>query len=62
MGMPLVTKLVVSYCQGNAVFVIHYMVKFNQLYTNKTERFSCISRRAVRVPKLIKEDWPIVLQ
>ena len=36
---------------------------FNQLYiTNKTERFSFISGRAMRVAKLIKEDWPIVLQ
>ena len=36
---------------------------FNQLYiTNKTERFSFISGRAVRVAELIKEDWPIVLQ
>ena len=36
---------------------------FNQLYiTNKTEHFSFKSGRAVRVAKLIKEDWPIVLQ
>ena len=30
--------------------------------TNKTELFSFKSGRAVRVAKLIKEDWPIVLQ
>ena len=36
---------------------------FNQLYiTNKTERFSSISGRAMWVAKLIKEDWPKVLQ
>ena len=36
---------------------------FNQLFiTNKTECFSFKSGRAVRVAKLIKEDWPIVLQ
>ena len=36
---------------------------FNQLYiTNKTEPFNFKSGRAVRVAKLIKEDWPIVLQ
>ena len=36
---------------------------FNQLYiTNKTELFCFKSGRAVRVAKLIKEDWPIVLQ
>ena len=40
------------------------MVKpFNQLYiTNKTERFSFKSEHFVRVAKLIKQDWPIVLQ
>ena len=38
-------------------------VEFNQLYiTNKTEPFSCKSGHAMRVAKLIKEDWPIVLQ
>ena len=36
---------------------------FNQLYiTNKTERFSFQSGHAMRVMKLIKEDWPIVLR
>ena len=36
---------------------------FNQLYiTNKTEHFSFKSGRALQVAKLIKEDWPIVLQ
>ena len=36
---------------------------FNQLYiTNKTELFSFKSGRAVRVAKLTKEDWPIVLR
>ena len=29
--------------------------------TNKTERFSFKRGRDVRVSKLIKEDWPIVL-
>ena len=38
-------------------------VNIIQLYiTNKTERFSFISGRAVRVAELIKEDWPIMLQ
>ena len=33
---------------------------FNQLYiTNKTERFSFKSGRALQVAKFIKEDWPI---
>ena len=64
MGGALVTKHVVSYFQrraGNAVFAVHFTVKpFNQLYiTNKTERFSFKSGRAMRVAKLIKEDWPI---
>ena len=36
---------------------------FNQLYiTSKMERFSFKSGRAMQVAKLIKEDWPIVLQ
>ena len=35
----------------------------NQLYiTNKMEFFCFKSQRAVRVAKLIKEDWPVVLQ
>ena len=35
----------------------------NALYiTNKTEHFSFKSGRALQVAKLIKEDWPIVLQ
>ena len=35
---------------------------FNQLYiTNKMERFNFKSGRAVRVAKLTKQDWPIVL-
>ena len=43
-------------------FITRYK-PFNQLYiTNKTELFSFKSGRAVRVTKLIKEDWPIVLQ
>ena len=54
-------KCVVCYFQGNAIFAVQYTV--NQLYiTNKTERFSFISGHAVRVAKLIKEDWPVVLQ
>ena len=64
MGGALVTKRVVSYFQkraGNAVFAVHFTAKpFNQLYiTNKTERLSFKSGCAVRVAKLIKEDWPI---
>ena len=48
--------------QGNAVFAVLFTV-FNQLYiTNKTERFSFKSGRAVQFVKLIKEDRPIVLQ
>ena len=49
----------------DAVFVVHFTVKgiYSQLYiTNKTECFSFKSGHAVRVVKLIKEDWPIVLQ
>ena len=40
------------------------MVKaFNQFYiTNKTEHFSFKSGHAMEVAKLIKEDWPVVLQ
>ena len=50
--------------QGNIVFIIIKWSKmFNQLYiTNKTERFSFKSGHAMRVAKLIKEDWLIVLQ
>ena len=34
-----------------------------QLYiTNKTEGFNFKCGRAMQVAKLIKEDWPIVLQ
>ena len=61
MSVALVAKHVMCYFQGNAVFAVQYTV--NQLYiTNKTERFSFNSGRAMRVAKLIKEDWPIVLQ
>ena len=43
-------------------FILQYK-PFNQLYiTNKTERFSFKSGHAVQVAKLIKQDWPIVLQ
>ena len=36
---------------------------FNQLkITNKTERFSLKSGLAMQFAKLIKEEWPIVLQ
>ena len=38
-------------------------IAFKQLYiTNKTERFSFKSGRVLQVAKLIKEDWPMVLQ
>ena len=63
-GRGLITKSVVNSCQrrqGNGVFVV--VNAFNQLYiTNKTKRFSFKSGRALQVAKLIKEDWPIVLQ
>ena len=40
-----------------------YLPSFFQLYiTNKTECFSFKSGRAVWVVKLIKENWPVVLQ
>ena len=57
-------KHIVSYAK-DAVFAIHFTVKnpFNQLHiTNNTERFSFKNGRAMCVAKLIKEDWPIVLQ
>ena len=34
----------------------------NEAHCNKTECFNFKSGRAVRVVKLIKQDWPIVLQ
>ena len=42
MGVALVSKRVMSYCQRRAVFAVHYMVKdVIQLYfTNKMEHFS----------------------
>ena len=43
-------------------YLFHSKKVFNQLYiTNKTERFGFKSGRAVQVVKLIKEDWPIVV-
>ena len=55
MGMALVTKHVVSYCQRKK--------PFNQLYiTNKTKHFSFKSGRAMHVAKLTKIDWLVVLQ
>ena len=40
----------------------NHPLHFNQLYiTNKTELFSFISGRAMRVAELIKEDWPTVV-
>ena len=57
-------KLVVCYCQeeqGNAALITNFV--FSQLYiTNKSERFNFKSGSGMRVAKLIKEDWPIVLQ
>ena len=46
------------------MLAIHSIVKpFEQLYiTNKTERFSFESGRAVRVAELIIQDQPIMLQ
>ena len=44
--------------QGNAVITFLFAVNI----TNKMERFSYKSGRDARVSKLIKEDWPIVLQ
>ena len=44
------------------LFISQYQA-FNQLYiTNKTERFNFKSGCSVWVVKLIKEDWPIVLE
>ena len=59
MGVALVMKYFVSYCQGNAVFAFHYTVKaFNQLYiTNKMEHFNFKSGRAMQVVRLIKEVY-----
>ena len=46
------------------MLAIYFTVKaVNQLYiTNKMEHFSFKSGRAMRVAKLIKDNWPIVLQ
>ena len=58
---------VVSYCQRGARLrgiccLLRGKSRFNQLYiTNKMECFSFKSGRAVRVAKLTKQDWPIVL-
>ena len=52
MGGALVVKHVVSY---------HHLTSCIYI-TNKMERFSFKSGGAVRVAKLIKEDWPIILQ
>ena len=49
MGGALVMKCVISYCQGNTVFAVHHTVK--------TRRSA--SWHAVRVARLIKQDWPI---
>ena len=50
--------------QGNAVLAFLFAVN-NRLtsctFTNKTECFSFKSGRDVRVSKLIKEGWPMVL-
>ena len=65
MGVALVMKAIVSYCQGNVVFAIHFTVKAVYPavhYTNKMKCFSFKSGHALRVAKLIKEDWFIVLQ
>ena len=42
-------------------FITQYKA-FIQLYITKTEHFSFKSGCAMRVVKLIKEDWPIVLR
>ena len=58
-GRGLVTKHVMSYFKeelGNTLSKRHLTI------TNKMERFSFKSGRAVQVAKLIKEDRPIVLQ
>ena len=68
MGVALVMKHVISYCQRRAsstVFAINFAVKkpFNQLYiTNNTECFSFKNGCAVHVVKLTKIDWFVVLQ
>ena len=42
---------------------ITWLKLFNQSYIiNKMERFSFKSGHTMRVEKLIKQDWPIVLQ
>ena len=50
--------------QSNAVFAVHFTVKaFNQLHiTDNMKHFSFKSGRAVRVAKLTKTDWLVVLQ
>ena len=63
MDMALVTKHVVNYCQGRA-FAVHFTVRglLSAVVQYKTEDFSYESGRAMRVTKVLKEDWPIVLQ
>ena len=65
MGGALVTKCIVSYCQRRARYChvsrsVHS--KSRLTITNKMERFSFKSERAVQVEEVLKEDWPIVLQ
>ena len=66
MGVALVTKRVVCYFQSKVMLYLPFITwqkPFNQLYiTNKMECFSFNSGHVMRVVKLIKEDWPIVLQ
>ena len=58
MGVALVTKCIMSYCQGNAVLVIHFTAKaVNQLYVTYVQDGALLCHAG---SKAYKEDWPIV--
>ena len=60
MGVALVTKRVVKKEQDNAVLAFYAVNSHLTSYTLLTRHFK--SGRDVRVSKLLKEDWPIVLR
>ena len=60
MGVALVTKCIVNYCQRR--LSIDHSFHSKLYITNKTERFSYTSGHAMWVAKLLTENWPKVLQ
>ena len=58
MGMALITKRIVCYCQGNVVFAIHYTLLTRQGTSVLKVGMLCGSCCEAYVR--MKEDWPIV--